>query len=105
MFLAVRLIGEREHRGRMGVIDEFVRQEGVQQRLDRRIGRRRIHQIDALVIHHVFVGEARQREQAAQRRELHRRQARRLDVAHVPARALDADDIDGLAEQVLGLAS
>ncbi len=32
--LAVRLIGQREHGGRMCVVDEFVRQEGVQQRLD-----------------------------------------------------------------------
>ncbi len=39
---AVGLVGERESRGGVGVIDEFLRQECVQQRLDRRIGRKRI---------------------------------------------------------------
>ena len=39
--LAVGLVGQRQHGGGMGVVDEFVRQEGVQQGLDRRIGRRR----------------------------------------------------------------
>ena len=37
--LAIVLIDEAEDRGRMGVVDEFVRQEGVQQCLHRRIGR------------------------------------------------------------------
>ena len=83
--LAVRLVGQREHRGRMGMIDIFVRQEGVEQRLDGRIGRRGIEQIDALVVHHVFVGEAVERAKAPERRELHRRQAGWLDVAHIPA--------------------
>ena len=41
----------------MGVVDEFVRQEGVQQRLDRRIGRVGIEQIGALQRHHVLVGQ------------------------------------------------
>ena len=36
---AVGLVGQRQHRGRMGVVDEFVRQESVQQGLDRGIGR------------------------------------------------------------------
>ena len=53
---AVGLIGEGEHGSRMRVIDEFVRQEGVQQRFHRRIWRRRIEQVHALVVHHVFVG-------------------------------------------------
>ncbi len=59
--LAVRLVGERQHGGGMGVIDEFVRQEGVQQSLDRGIGRGGIQQIDALEIHHVLVRQFGQR--------------------------------------------
>ena len=37
--LAVGLIDQAEHRSSMGMVHEFVRQEGMQQRLDRRIGR------------------------------------------------------------------
>ena len=54
---AIRLIGEREHRCRMRVVDEFVRDERVQQRLDRGIGRGRVDQIGALQPHHVFIGK------------------------------------------------
>ncbi len=98
--LAVRLVGQREHCGRMGVVDEFVRQERVQQRFDGRIGRRRIEQIDALEIDHVLVGELVERAQTAQRREPHRRQPCGLDIPHVPAGTLDADDFDRVAQQV-----
>ena len=97
---AVRLIDQAQDRGRMGVVDEFVRQEGVQQRLDRRIGRRRIEQVLALDAHHVFVAEFFARAQLAQAVEPHRRQPGRLDIGHVGARALDADDAGGFAEQV-----
>ena len=54
---AVGLVGEREHRGRMGVVDEFMRNEGMQQRFHGRIGRGRIDQIGALQAHHLFVGK------------------------------------------------
>ena len=37
--VAVRLVADRQHGSGMGVIDELMGQEGVQQRLDRRIGR------------------------------------------------------------------
>ena len=95
--LAVGLVGEREHRGGMGVVDEFVRDEGVQQRLDRRIGRRRVEQVGALQPHHVLVGELFARAQLQQRRKPHRRQARGLDRGHVPAGALDAEHVDLIA--------
>ena len=52
---AVRLIGEAEHRCRMGVIDKFLWQEGMQQGLDRRIRRHRIDEQGALDAHHVLV--------------------------------------------------
>ena len=55
--LAIRLIDKRQHRGGMGVVDEFVRQEGVQQRLDRRVGRASIEQVQALHVDHGLVGE------------------------------------------------
>ena len=53
--LAVRLIDEAQHRGGMGMIDEFMRQEGVQQRLDRRVRRAGIKQIEALDVDHCLV--------------------------------------------------
>ena len=54
---AVRLVGQAEHRGRMGVVDELRRHEGVQQQLDRRRRRRRIDQVGALHAHDVLVRE------------------------------------------------
>ena len=45
---AVGLVDQTEQCGRVGVIDEFVRQERVQHDLDGRIWRRRIDKIDAL---------------------------------------------------------
>ena len=100
--LAVGLIDQRQHRGGMGVVDEFVRQEGVEQRLDRGVRRRGVEQVEALHVDHGFVGERLERAQAPQRLELHRGHALRLDVGHVPARALDADDLVLLAEVVGG---
>ncbi len=83
------------------MVDEFVRQEGMQQGFDRRIGRGGVQQVDALEIDHVFVGQSVQLAQLAQRFQPHRRQAGRLDHAHVPAAALDADDVDVFAQLIL----
>ena len=55
----------------MGVIDEFVRQEGVQHHLDRRIGRRRIDQVGALDGDHFLVADGVERAQLAQRLKPH----------------------------------
>ena len=85
----------------MGVIDVFVRQKGVQQGLDRRVGRVRVDQIGALHPHHVLVRQALAGAQLAQRREPHRREPGRLDRRHVPAAALDAQHLGRLAEQIL----
>ena len=98
--LVVGLVGQRQHGGGMDMVDEFVRQEGVQQGFDRRVRRGGIQQIDALEVDHVLVGQLVQLAQLAQRLQPHRRQARRFDHAHVPARALDADHIDIFAELV-----
>ncbi len=84
----------------MGVVDEFVRQEGVQQRLDRRVGRLAVQKVAALDIDHVLVGERLQAEQAAERGEAHRGQAGRLDRAHVPAAAFYAQHLDRFAGDV-----
>ena len=84
----------------MRVVDEFVRQEGVQQRLDRRVGRGGIDQVGALQRHHVLVGEAVQLARLEQRAQLHRRQALRLDDAHVPAAALDAEHVPFVADEI-----
>ena len=46
-FLAVGLVDHAEHRGGVGVVDEFVRQKRMQHHLDGRIWRRRIDQIGA----------------------------------------------------------
>ena len=54
---AVRLIDHAEHRGSVGVIDEFVRQEGVQHDLDRRSWRPRIDQVGALDADKFVVGD------------------------------------------------
>ena len=72
----------------MRVVDEFVRQEGVQQGLDRRVRRRGLEQVLALDAHHVLVGERGARAQLAQTVEAHRRQPRRLDRRHVRSPSL-----------------
>ena len=103
--LAVALIDECEHGSRMGVIDEFVRQEGVQQRLNRGIGRGGIEQVQPLHVDHGLVGERVERAEPPKRLELHRRQAPGLDIGHVGAGALDGDDVMHLAKIVARLAS
>ena len=65
------------------------------------LGASGIQQIDALEIDHVLVGQLVQLAQLAQRLQPHRRQAGRLDHAHVPARALDADHLHILAQLIL----
>ena len=91
--LPVGLIDEGKHRGRMGVVHEFVRQKGMEQRLDRRIGRGRVEQIEPLHIDHGLVRQGFERAQLAQGPELHRRQAPGLDIGHIGARALDRDHL------------
>ena len=84
----------------MGVIDELVRQERVQQRLDGRVRRGRIDQVGPLQRHHVFVSERLQLPRLQQRRELHGREACGLDGAHVPAAALDAEHVPAVADEI-----
>ena len=98
--LAVRLVGQAQHRGRVGVVDELVRQEGVQQRFHRGSGGAAVEQVLPLEVDHVLVGQPVEPPQPPQRIEPDRRQARRLDLRHVPPAALDAKHLDLGAEQV-----
>ncbi len=86
----------------MGVIHEFVRQEGVQQGLDRRVGRGRVEQIQPLHIDHRLIGQRIERAKLLQRIELHRRQAPRLNIGHVGSGAFDRDHLMLLPEIVRG---
>ena len=84
----------------MRMVDEFMRQEGVQQRLDRGIGRLAVQEIAALDVDHVLVAERLQADQFLERRETNRRQAGGLDGAHVPAAAFHAQHLDRRARDV-----
>ena len=96
----IGLVGEAQHRRRMRVVDIFVRQKGVQQRLDRRVRRTWIEQIGALDAHHILVRQRVAFAQFSQRCESDRRQAGRLDIAQVPAAAFDAQHLGGIPEQI-----
>ena len=100
--LAVGLIDQGEHGGGMGMVDEFMRQEGMQQRLDRRVWGRRVEQVQPLHVDHGLVGQRIQCTQAPQRLELHGGQPPRLDIGHVGAGALDRDHLMLGAEIVAG---
>ena len=98
--LAVGLIHQAQDGRRVGMVDELVREEGVQQRLDGGVGRARIQEVHALEVDHVLVGERLEAAQPAERLQLHGRQPGGLDGAHVPPRALDAQHLVRLAQEV-----
>ncbi|MGN9913937.1 hypothetical protein ACTMTJ_41040 [Phytohabitans sp. LJ34] len=77
-----------------------VRQECVQKSLDTRIRRPGIDGRAAKLVHHVGVAEFVQRQQGAQAVEAQRGEAVRLDRRHIPAAALDVQDVDRFARQV-----
>jgi len=82
------------------VVDPVQRDEGVQQGFRRRVGRPRVEEIAALVVDHLLVAEPVEGGEAAQRFEPDRGQARRFDIGHVPAASLDAEHVDGIAQDV-----
>ena len=96
---AVRLVDHAEHRGGMGVIDEFVRQERVQHDLDRRSWRRRIDQVGALDADKFVVGDGVEPAQPAQGVKPHRRQAFGFDRRHVGAGGFYPQHLDIFAEE------
>ena len=59
-----------------------------------------IDEVGALQRHHVLVRQPVELARLQQGVELHRRQALRLDDAHVPAAALDAEHVPRLADDV-----
>ena len=92
--LGVYLIDQGKNRVRVGVIDELVRKEPMQEGLNRGVGRRRIDQAGALRIHHVFVAKHVPVAQRAEALEADGGQARGLDTAKIPTTALHAEDRD-----------
>ena len=97
---AVRLIDDAEHRGGMGVIDEFVRQQRVQHDLDRRSWRRRIDQVGAFDADKLVVGDRIEAAQPAHGFKPHRRQAFGFDRRHVGAGGFDPQHLDIFAKEI-----
>ena len=97
---AVRLVDQAQDRSGMCMIDELLRQERVQERFDRRVGRLRIDQRGTLRAHHLCVEQGHTSATDAGLLP-HRRHSRGLDVCHVPAGTLDAENIRIVADQIL----
>ena len=100
-FFRVGLVGDHQNGVGVRMVDEFVRQKRVQERFDRRIGRRRVQQVRALVVDHRLVGQGGEGPQFPQVIQLDARQAGRLQRVQVPAAALDVQNLDLLAQPVL----
>ncbi len=98
--LAVGGVGDRQHRVGVGVVDPLVRQDRVQDRLDRRRRRRRPGQVRRQLVDHRQVGQRGKLREPLQVREPHRREAGRLDGLEIPAAALDVQDVLVVAQQV-----
>ena len=94
-----RLVGHHQRDVGVRVVDEAMRQEGVEQRLDRGIRRARVEEVRAELVHHFLVRQLAERAQLAQVRQVHRREAGRLDRVEVPAAALDEQRLHPLADQ------
>ncbi len=97
--LAVGLVAEREDGIGVRVIDEARRQERVQERLDARVRGRGVEEARAKLIDHDLVRHRGERAKLAERLEAHRGVPCGLDGAEVPARSLDVNDLDRLAQQ------
>jgi len=102
-FFAALLIDEAEHCGRVGMIDEFVRQKSVQHHLNRRVRSARIDQIGAFDGQQFLVPDGRERAQPAHRLEPDRRKAGGRDTCHVDAGSFNAQDFDFRAKGVAHL--
>ena len=99
LLLRRRLVGDDERDVGVRVVDEAMRQERVQQRLDRRVGRAGVEEVGAQLVHHLLVGQRVERAQPAQVRQVDGGQAGRLDRVEVPAAALDEERLDPVADQ------
>jgi len=97
--LVARLVGHHQRDVGVRVVDEAVGQEGVEQRLDRGVGRARVEEVRAELVHHLLVGQLGERAQLAQVYQVHRRKPGRLDRRQVPAAPLDEQRLHALADQ------
>lgn len=100
--IAFGLVDHAKDRSRVCMVDKFVRNEGVKERLHRWIWRMRIDESRALHANHFLVGHGGTRAELAQCIKPYGRHSSWLDAGHVPAGALDAEDIDLVVQQVLG---
>ncbi len=98
--LAVGRVGDREQRVGVGVVDVFVGEQRVQDRLDRRRRGARPRHVRRQLVDHVEVGQRRQLREAGEVREAHRREPGFGDRGEVPAAALDVEDVLVVADQV-----
>ena len=89
--LRVRLVDQREHGIRVGMIDKLVRQERVQKRLHRRVRAGAVRHMDPQLVDHLLIGQLRERPQPAQRIQADRGMALRSDRVEVPAGSFHAE--------------
>ncbi len=105
-FLADRLhlglVGEHQDGIGVGMVDELVRQKGVQQGFDRGVGRRCVEQVDALLVDHRLVAQRVEGAEFEERLQLHPGQPLRFQGIEVPAAALDVKHLDLLAHHRFG---
>ena len=95
---ALGLVGEREDRVRVRVIEEAHRNERVHQGLDRRRRRPMIEEMRAELVHHCRFREGAERAQAAHVREVEPGKALGLDDAEIVTRCLDENRRHAIAE-------
>ena len=99
--LALDSIGDGQNRIGVTVVDETMRQKGVQQRFDRWRRSRRIEHAATHFTNHVFVGHVIECSQSAKSIEIEGRQSRCFDGGEIPSRTLDPDDVDVMTVHVL----
>ena len=85
----------------MRVIDVGVRQDRVQDGLDRRRGRPGAQHVRVELVHHLRVGQAGERREPAHVAERHGGEAGSLDGLEIPAAAFHVEDVLVLAEEIL----
>jgi hypothetical protein len=98
--LAFGRVRDRKHRVRVRVVDVLVRQDGVQDGLDRRRGRPGAQHVRVELVDHLRIGQLGKARELAHIAERDRRETRRLDGLQVPAAALHVEHVLFLAEEV-----
>ena len=93
-------VGNRDERIRVRVIDEFVRQQRMQDGLDRRRGRTSAQRVREQLVAHLRVRHRRQRRQSLHVVERQRRKPRLLDRLQIPATALHVNHVFLVTEEI-----